>query len=336
MLAFALFMSVIVLSGCSNLTVLDPKGPVAEQQANLILFSIGLMLFIVVVVFVLFTVILVKYRERKSGPEYEPPEIEGNVFLEIVWTVIPIIILIALAIPTVKTIYALEEPPEATAHKEPVVIHATSVDWKWVFSYPEEDIETVNYIHIPEDRPILFKLASADSMGSFWIPSLGGQEYTMSGMMTELYLQADEPGEYRGRNSNFTGEGFTEQVFTVTAQTEEEYAEWVDEAQDAPELTQEKYNELMLKGHAEEMTFSSTHLQWVDHGMDAEYATRVRNGLPLDEYKEGNSHGSHGGHEGHDEHKDHKDDESHDSHEGHENHDEHSKSEDKGTHSESH
>ncbi|MCA0988833.1 cytochrome aa3 quinol oxidase subunit II [Guptibacillus algicola] len=326
MLAFVMFMSVFVLGGCSNLTVLDPKGPVAEQQANLILFSIGLMLFIVVVVFVLFTLILVKYRERKSGPDYEPPDIEGSTFLEIIWTVIPIIILIALAIPTVKTIYALEEPPEATAHKEPVVIHATSVDWKWVFSYPEEDIETVNYIHIPEDRPILFKLASADSMGSFWIPSLGGQEYTMAGMMTELYLQADEPGEYRGRNSNFTGEGFADQVFTVTAETEEDYAEWVEEAQEAPELTQEKYNELMLKGHADEMTFSSTHLEWVNHAMDAEYATKVRNGLPLDE---DNSHGSHEDHED-------SEDEDHDSHKGHGDHDDHSKSEDKDTHSESH
>ncbi|MBN8208796.1 cytochrome aa3 quinol oxidase subunit II [Bacillus sp. NTK071] len=282
MLALGMILAAMVLSGCSNLTVLDPKGPVAEQQANLILFSIGFMLFIVIVVFVLFTLILVKYRERKSGPEYEPPHIEGNVFLEIVWTIIPIIILVVLAVPTVQTIMALEEAPEATSHKDPIVIHATSVDWKWVFSYPEENIETVNYIHIPEDHPILFKLASADSMGSFWIPSLGGQEYTMSGMMNELYLQADVPGEYRGRNANFTGEGFTEQTFTVTAESQEEYEDWVAEAQDAPELTQEKYNELMLKGHAEEMTFSETHLQWVDHGMDAEYATKVRNGESTD------------------------------------------------------
>ncbi|TKD71067.1 cytochrome aa3 quinol oxidase subunit II [Pseudalkalibacillus hwajinpoensis] len=296
MLALSMFFAVMVLSGCSNLTVLDPKGPVAEQQANLILFSIGFMLFIVVVVFVLFTLILVKYRERKSGPEYEPPHIEGNVFLEIVWTVIPIIILVVLAIPTVQTIFALEEAPEATSHKDPIVIHATSVDWKWVFSYPEENIETVNYLHIPEDHPILFKLASADSMGSFWIPSLGGQEYTMSGMMNELYLQADVPGEYRGRNANFTGEGFTEQTFTVTAESEEDYEEWVAEAQDAPELTQEKYNELMLKGHVEEMTFSETHLQWVDHGMDAEYATKVRNGELNEEEnlkQDDDSHDSH-------------------------------------------
>ncbi|MFP3490989.1 cytochrome ubiquinol oxidase subunit II, partial [Staphylococcus sp. SIMBA_130] len=69
-------------------------------------------------------------------------------------------------------------------------------------------------------------------------------------------MQADEVGEYRGRNANFTGEGFTEQVFTVTAESQEDYEEWVEEAQDAPKLTQEKYNELMLKGHTEEQTFS--------------------------------------------------------------------------------
>lgn len=76
----------------------------------------------------------------------------GNTFLEVVWTVIPILIVIALSVPTVQTIYSLEKAPEATKDKEPLVVYATSVDWKWVFSYPEQDIETVNYLNIP-DRP---------------------------------------------------------------------------------------------------------------------------------------------------------------------------------------
>lgn len=145
LLVLALLTVVFVLGGCSNASVLDPKGPVAEQQSDLILLSIGFMLFIVGVVFVLFTIILVKYRDRKGkdNGSYNP-KIHGNTFLEVVWTVIPILIVIALSVPTVQTIYSLEKAPEATKDKEPLVVHATSVDWKWVFSYPEQDLSLIH------------------------------------------------------------------------------------------------------------------------------------------------------------------------------------------------
>ncbi|WP_349410881.1 cytochrome aa3 quinol oxidase subunit II [Pseudalkalibacillus sp. SCS-8] len=275
--------TIAFLTGCSELAVLDPKGPVALQQKDLIMWSIGFMLFIVTVVFVLFTLFIVRYRERPENEDYEPPQDEGNKLLEVIWTVVPVLIVIALSVPTVKTIYALEEPPKATSHKDPLVIHATSVDWKWIFTYPEQEIETVNYLHIPEDRPILFKLTSADSMAALWIPRLGGQEYNMAGMETEIYLQADEPGTYKGRNANFTGEGFAEQKFTVTAQTKEEFEQWVEETQaSAPKLTKEKYDRLMLKGHTGKHTFSSTHLEWVDHAKQPDYAIKVREKLNPD------------------------------------------------------
>ncbi|MBA4493184.1 cytochrome aa3 quinol oxidase subunit II [Paenactinomyces guangxiensis] len=272
-------ISVFLSGGCSRLTVLDPKGPVAEQQKDLILWSIGFMLLIIAVVYVLFTWILVKYRERKNHKGYNPQQ-EGSKILEIVWTLIPVLIVIALAVPTVKTIYALEQPPKETAHKKPLVIHATSVNWKWIFSYPEQNIETVNYINIPKGRPVLFKLTSADSMSSFWIPSLGGQKYAMAGMETQLYLQADHIGTYEGRNSNFNGRGFAKQEFTVKAQTEEDFNQWIKETQSkAPKLTKARYDDFMQEGHSQEMSFSSTHLEWVDHAKDPEYALRVRNQL---------------------------------------------------------
>ncbi|MTH55582.1 cytochrome aa3 quinol oxidase subunit II [Bacillus mangrovi] len=289
MILFGALMSVFMLGGCSQLAVLDPKGPVAAQQRDLIMLSIVFMLFIIAVVFVLFILIIVKYRERPENMKYEPPQMDGSKFLEIVWTVIPVIIVIALSIPTVQAIYALEEIPESEhADKKPLVIHATSVDWKWIFSYPEENIETVNQLFIPEDRPIEFRLTSADTMASFWIPQLGGQKYAMSEMEMKLYLQADEPGVYEGRNANFTGEGFTKQRFKVYAQKEGEFADWVKESKAAPKLTEEQYEKLMFPGHTEPMKFSSTHLGFVDHAKDPEYALRVREKYGI-EY---NSHSS--------------------------------------------
>ncbi|MCC9022740.1 cytochrome aa3 quinol oxidase subunit II [Bacillus nakamurai] len=281
LLLLAMLAVVFVLGGCSDISVLDPKGPVADQQKDLILLSIGFMLFIVGVVFVLFTIILVKYRDRKGkdSGNYKP-DMHGNTFLEVVWTVIPILIVIALSVPTVQTIYSLEKAPEATKDKEPLVVYATSVDWKWVFSYPEQDIETVNYLNIPVDRPILFKISSADSMASLWIPQLGGQKYAMAGMLMDQYLQADKVGTFEGRNANFTGEHFADQKFNVKAVTQKDFNNWVKKAQsDSPKLTKEKYDELMLPENVGKLTFSSTHLKYVDHGQDAEYAMEARKRL---------------------------------------------------------
>jgi cytochrome aa3-600 menaquinol oxidase subunit 2 len=189
----------------------------------------------------------------------------------------------------------LEQPPKETAHKEPIVIHATSADWKWIFSYPEEDIETVNYVNVPEDHPILFKITSADSMSSFWVPQIGGQEYGMPGMVNDLYLQADEPGVYEGMNSNFTGQGMTHQQFDFVSLKEEDYQKWVKDTQEnAQELTEETYEKLMLPETVEEMTFSNTHLDIVDHGVDSgEYAMAIREkyGVVI------NKHGNHDTHE---------------------------------------
>ncbi|WP_257347674.1 cytochrome aa3 quinol oxidase subunit II [Pseudalkalibacillus decolorationis] len=269
---------ILFLSGCSELTVLDPKGPVAQNQKDLIMFSIIFMLLIVIVVFVLFTYMVVKYRDRpgRGNKDYDP-SLHGNTRLEILWTIIPLIIIVILSVPNVQTLYELEKPPESTSNKDPLVIYATSADWKWFFSYPEQDIETVNYLHIPTDRAIEFRMSSADSMQALWIPALGGQKYTMAGMETKLYLQADEPGMYKGRNSNFNGEGFTEQTFEVHAESEEAFSDWVNESQnEAPDLTQDKYDELLKPGLLNEMTFSSTHLQWVNHGTmaDKDYAIK--------------------------------------------------------------
>lgn len=258
---------ILILSGCESMVVFNPQGPVAKSITDLINWSIVFMAIVCIVVFILFGTIVWKYRARKDNEDYEPPEEHGSTLLEIVWTVIPFLIIIALTIPTVRTIYALEEIPKDYEDHEPVVINVTSADWKWIFSYPEEDIETVNYVNIPAGVPVEFKLTSAGTMQSFWIPALAGQKYTMYGAETELYVVADNPGTYLGQNTNFNGKGYAEMKFDVEAKTVEEYDEWVEEVKaSAPELTEEKYREILKPTHLGRMTFSNTHLGWIDHG----------------------------------------------------------------------
>ncbi|QDP42191.1 cytochrome aa3 quinol oxidase subunit II [Radiobacillus deserti] len=262
-----LVLLLAVLTGCeTNMVVLDPQGPVAKTQANLIIFSMIMMAVVVIVVFALFAYIVWKYREKPENMDKEPEEEEGSKALEITWFVIPVIIVAILSVPTVMATYDLEDIPEAYDHEEPLVIHVTSADWKWIFSYPEQGIETVNYLNIPEDTPVLFKLTSTGTMQSFWVPALGGQKYTMANMETKLYLVAENPGTYLGRNTNFNGKGYAHMDFEVESQTSEDFNKWVQEVKEtAPTLTKEKYVEIVQPGQVGRMTFNDTHLQWFQH-----------------------------------------------------------------------
>jgi cytochrome aa3-600 menaquinol oxidase subunit II len=256
-----IFTIITVLTGCEPLMVLDPKGPQAETQAKDIMLSIWLMLGIVLVVFAILAFMLIKYRASKQSKNYEPPHIEGSVLVEAICVGIPILIVAFLSIVSVQSNNKVEATPKGYEDKEPLIVYASSSNWKWHFSYPEEGIETVNYLYIPTDRAIEFKLYSYGPITSFWIPQLGGQKYAMSDMVNTLHLAADVPGEYMGRNANFNGKGFAENTFNVEAMPEGEFEEWVEEVKEtAKPLTEEKFDELLEPGHLGQSTYTGTHL----------------------------------------------------------------------------
>ena len=256
-------MALAGLSGCSPITVLNPKGPQAEIQSDTIIFSMYVMAGILIIVYALFIYMIVKYRATNQPVQYDPPYIKGNKWLEIIWTAIPIIIVIVLSIVTVKTTFQVESTPAGYEDEEPLVIYAASSNWKWHFSYPEQGIETVNYVNIPTDREIEFRLYTYGPITSLWIPQLAGQKYAMSDMVTTLRLAADEEGEYHGRNANFSGEGFAQMDFICEAMTEEDFNDWVDEVQaTADPLTEEEFDKLLDTEYMGIATYSSTHLEF--------------------------------------------------------------------------
>ncbi|MFJ8235821.1 cytochrome aa3 quinol oxidase subunit II [Ureibacillus sp. NPDC094379] len=263
----------LILSGCEPLLVLDPKGPQAARQASDIMLSIGIMSFIVIVVMVILAVILFKYRASKLPDDYEPPHIEGNHLVEAICVGIPVLIVAYLSFVSVQSNYIVESAPVGYEEQEPLVVYASSSDWKWHFSYPEQGIETVNYLYVPTDRPLEFKLYSYGPITSFWIPQLGGQKYAMADMVTTLHLAADEPGEMMGRNANFSGKGFAENAFNVTAMSQADFDDWVQEVHETAEpLTESEFQELLEPGHLGQMTFTGTHLEFSpapEHNHDA-------------------------------------------------------------------
>ncbi|MDI3256464.1 MAG: ubiquinol oxidase subunit II [Kyrpidia sp.] len=249
--------SALFLSGCSpDYIVLNPAGPVAREEMYLMILSTVLILAVVVPVFALLIFIVWRYRDRPGNPAAYRPEWAESRVLELVWWGIPIAIVGVLGFYTAKTTFALTEPPESNV--QPLTIQVTSLDWKWLFMYPDKGIATVNYCEIPTGVPVQFELTADAPMNSFWVPQLGGQEYTMPGMAMRLWLQADQPGTYYGHGANFTGEGFAHMSFDVVAKSPSEFAQWVNQIKTSSSgLTLAGYQELKKPGVMGTVSYSS-------------------------------------------------------------------------------
>ena len=102
-----------------------------------------------------------------------------------------------------------------------------SLDWKWLFIYPGEQIASIGQLVVPVGAPVHFRLTSSSVMNSLFVPQLGSQIYTMAGMTTQLNLQADDLGSYPGISAQFSGEGFSDMRFDVKAVSTEDYRSWV-------------------------------------------------------------------------------------------------------------
>ena len=162
------------------------------------------------------------------------------------------------------------EPIASSA--KPVKIEVVSLDWKWLFIYPDQGVASVNQLTIPAGAPVSFVLISSGVMNSFFVPQLAGQIDTMAGMVTHLNLQADSPGAYRGMSANFSGDGFADMYFEVDAVPPETFAHWVDLARSAgPALDAQAYTDLVKPSKARR----AVHLQ-IDRSAACPHASSAR------------------------------------------------------------
>lgn len=158
---------------------------------------------------------------------------------------IPCLIIIALGVITYRSTHALDPYKPIESDVKPITVEAVSLDWKWLFIYPELKIATVNQIAFPANTPVNFKITSDSVMNAFFIPQLGSQVYAMAGMQTKLHLIANETGTFDGMSSNYSGAGFTGMKFKATAMTNEEFDAWVKQVRASSQnLTKEGYAEL--------------------------------------------------------------------------------------------
>lgn len=221
----SLFLFSLLLVGCSNITVLDPKSETGKDQAYLIWFSLALMSIVILVVFILFTWFIIRYRYTKERQNVIPKDVKGNLKLELTYTILPILLLIVLAVPTIK-ITMHQSPSTEAAQEKGTQIDVTAKQFEWNFEH-ENDKEVTDELIVPEKEPIVLHLQSADVIHSFWVPELAGKVDVFPNKELTYVIEKPEKGTYKGKCAEFCGVQHTDMTFTVKVVSEEDYDEYL-------------------------------------------------------------------------------------------------------------
>jgi cytochrome o ubiquinol oxidase subunit II len=217
----------ISLGGCSQ-GVLNPQGPIASAQRLLLINSTAIMLIVVIPVIVATLAFAWWYRSSNTRATRSLDEsYEGRV--EFVTWSIPALTVILLGGVIWIGSHQLDPRAPIPANSDALRVDVVSLDWKWLFIYPDQGVAAVNQLVIPAATPVEFRLTSATVMNSFFVPQLGSQIYTMGGMTTHLNLLADKPGEYPGFSANYSGDGFSEMRFIVKSVPTADFNAWLEQ-----------------------------------------------------------------------------------------------------------
>ena len=225
----------LLLSGCSIFdspqNTFAPAGEVARDQKNLFFLTMWPALAILILVEGLLLFILFRFR-RKQGDDGLPQQVHGNNKLEIGWTIAPVILLAFFVPPTVGGIIDLGRTP-----KDAIVVDVTGVQWAWQFQYEAAagatPVQTLNELHIPIGRNIVFKLRSTDVNHSFWVPRLAGKTDVIPGRENHMWIKGTEIGTYSGQCAEFCGVGHGKMRFDVIVESEEDFQNWLKQQQTA-------------------------------------------------------------------------------------------------------
>jgi cytochrome o ubiquinol oxidase subunit 2 len=251
----------LLAGGCDlkNTPLLEVKGPVALAERDLLLTASAIMLIVVIPVIVLALWYSWRYRASNESARYEPGWTYSARLDAVVWA-IPALIVVALGSLVWGYTHRLDPYKRLDPSATPLEVLVVAQDWKWLFLYPGYGIATVNELAFPSQQPLSLKITSDTVMNAFFIPALGGQIYAMAGMRTELNLLAGAPGRFVGRNTQYSGRGFSNQQFEAIAMTRPEFDAWVEKVRRSPTaLGPEAYERLAEPSIAHKVTYYSSY-----------------------------------------------------------------------------
>jgi cytochrome o ubiquinol oxidase subunit II len=227
------------------MNIFDPKGPIAAAEKTILIDSIGIMLAIVLPTIVAILAFAIWFRRSNTRAFYWPDwEYSGRLEL-VVWSIPALTIILLGGVAWIGS-HQLDPARPVAGTGAGITVQAVSLDWKWLFIYPDQRIATVNTLTLPVGSPLHFQLTSASVMNAFFIPQFGSMIYTMNGMVTHLELRADEVGTYQGLSAHFSGDGFPDMLFDVHVVSQVEFASWASKtARSDRALNSDSYQALL-------------------------------------------------------------------------------------------
>ncbi|OGU10109.1 MAG: cytochrome c oxidase subunit II [Gemmatimonadetes bacterium RBG_16_66_8] len=222
-------------------STLHPASDYATHIDGLFRWIFGFAVGVFVVVELLLLYVIIRYRARPGAPE--PAGVHGNTLLEIGWTLVPAIILILIAVPTIQTIFRTDGTPPEGALEVDVIGH----QWWWEYRYPQLGITTANELHVERGRPVSLRLTSQDVIHSFWAPRLGGKRDVMPGRTNRIAFTPDSAGVFSGQCAEFCGESHAKMGLRVVVDEPQRFAAWAEVERAAP-AAPESLSELERRG----------------------------------------------------------------------------------------
>jgi len=224
-LVAALCLLTLVLAGCSPehypQTTLLPRGDFAKIADDLLDTTVKWALLVFVLVEGVLLYAIFRFRGKPGDPE--PHQTHGNTTVEIIWTVIPALILAVIAVPTVKAIFETN----ATPGKDALTIEVVGHQWWWEFRYPEYNLTTANELHVPLGRTVSLRMGSSDVIHSFWVPQFAAKRDVFANRETRMWFKAEAEGDYPGQCAEFCGIQHARMAYRIKAQKPEEFQAWV-------------------------------------------------------------------------------------------------------------
>jgi cytochrome c oxidase subunit 2 len=221
----ALGLLVVMLAACSPdqypQTTLLPRGDFAKIADDLLDITVRWALLVFVLVEGVLLYAIFRFRGKPGDPE--PHQTHGNTIVEVIWTVIPALILAAIAVPTVRAIFQTN----ATPGKDALTIEVVGHQWWWEFRYPEFNITTANEMHVPTGRMVSLRMGSTDVIHSFWVPQFAAKRDVFANRETRMWFTAQAEGDYPGQCGEFCGIQHGRMSHRIKAQKPEEFQAWV-------------------------------------------------------------------------------------------------------------
>jgi cytochrome o ubiquinol oxidase subunit II len=205
------------------MNILDPQGPIAAAETTILIDSVGIMLAIVLPTIAAIFIFAFWFRQSNPRATYLPDWAHSGRLELVVWS-IPTLTVILLGGVAWIGAHELDPAKPVQGTGQGITIQVVSLDWKWLFIYPDQRVASVNTLTVPVGAPLHFQLTSASVMNALFIPQFGSMIYTMNGMVTRLNLRADKVGTYQGLSSHFSGDGFPDMLFDVHVVSEPDFA----------------------------------------------------------------------------------------------------------------